>query len=429
MNVETPDVSATPAASTPSPEPGRRPRRRKVLIAGITVAIIGVAAVAAADPFRGSTPAAARNADSTSLQAVTQGTLIQQTQVDATLGYARSYTVTSQGGASQPSAPASGSAASGPEQGTSGSGSAGTVTALPAPGQVVRQGHRLYSVSGSPVVLLYGSTPSYRSLSQGMSGQDVTELNADLVALGYASRNDLSPTSDYFGLATATALKALQAYLGIPQTGVLALGQAVFLPTAARITSLSASLGQPISPGSPVLDATSTTRQVDVGLDASQQSDVTVGDKVAITLPDNKTTPGVVTSVGKVATCPPGGGGSAAGSSSPNGGVCPGSSAGSTSTPTITVDVKPSDPAATGTWDQAPVEVTITTASARDALIVPVDALLARAGGSYAVEVAGAHGADHLVPVTPGLFDDANGTVQVTGPGLHPGQKVVVPNT
>ena len=50
-----------------------------------------------------------------------------------------------------------------------------------------------------------------------------------------------------------------------------------------------------------------------------------------------------------------------------------------------------------------------------------------RAGG-YAVEVAGAGGVHHLVGVQLGLFDDADGLVQVTGSGLAAGTRVVVPS-
>jgi multidrug efflux pump subunit AcrA (membrane-fusion protein) len=59
---------------------------------------------------------------------------------------------------------------------------------------------------------------------------------------------------------------------------------------------------------------------------------------------------------------------------------------------------------------------------------VPVGALLARSTGGYAVEVISAGNARRLAPVTVGLFDDADGLVQVTG-ALTPGQRVVVPAT
>ena len=70
----------------------------------------------------------------------------------------------------------------------------GTYTKLPAVGQVISQGQVLYRVNDSPVVLLYGSTPAYRTLSAGASGPDVAELNADLVALGYATSAQLIPS-------------------------------------------------------------------------------------------------------------------------------------------------------------------------------------------------------------------------------------------
>jgi hypothetical protein len=280
----------------------------------------------------------------------------------------------------------------------------GTVTVLPAVGQVVTQGQALYEVSGRPVVLLYGPKPMYRSLSSGVTGVDVVALNADLVALGFATSDELDPTSDVFGSATSTALKKLQDGLGLTQTGTLELGEAVVLPSAIRVTSVQANLGG--SAGGPILTASSTTRIVTVDLNANQQSQVKAGDHVTITLPDRKSTPGVVFSVGTVAAA---------------------ASAGAT--PTVPVVIIPTDPTATGSLDQAPVQVSIVTATVKDALVVPVNALLALAGGGYAVETVNARGVHHVVAVTLGMFDDADGLVKITGAGVSAGQRVVVPAT
>jgi multidrug efflux pump subunit AcrA (membrane-fusion protein) len=64
-----------------------------------------------------------------------------------------------------------------------------------------------------------------------------------------------------------------------------------------------------------------------------------------------------------------------------------------------------------------------------NALTVPVTALLALAGGGYAVEVVDPTGVHRLVAVELGLFDDAGGLVQVSGSGLKAGQRVVVPGS
>lgn len=288
----------------------------------------------------------------------------------------------------------------------------GTLTWLPEVGQVIEQGQVIYRVDDKPVVLLYGSTPAYRTVSTGATGADVTELNADLVALGYATAAEIPAGTDTFTPATATALKKLQATLGLTQTGTLTLGQAVFEPVAVRVTTLSATLGGPLSAGHPVLQGTSTTRVVTIALDAAQQSEVKVGDHVVITLPDNSTTPGVVTSVGTVATT----------SSSSNREGSNGSS-----TPTVRVEVQPTEPAATGRWDQAPVRVEITTQVVNAALSVPVTALVGKSGGGFAVEVVRAGGRRELVAVKLGLFDTGGGRVQVEG-DLREGDQVVVPS-
>jgi hypothetical protein len=393
MSTTSPQPTAEVAVA-PEPPETQRPRRRRRWLVGTTVAVVAVAGtyVAVARPFGLSGSAATGSIDNgaaTSLATVTQRPLSSQTNIGATLGYAASYSVVNQ--------------------------AQGTVTSLPSVGQVVSEGQGLYQVSGNPVVLLYGSTPAYRSLSEGASASDVTgpdvqELNADLVALGLVTSTELDPKSDEFGYWTKVGVEALQATLGVTQNGTLALGQAVFLPTSVRVTAVSATLGGGAQPGGPVLSGSSTSRVVTVALDAAQQATVKVGDQVTITLPDNQTTPGVVSSVGTVAVTP---------ASAASGG---------SSTPTITVEITPSEPAATGTLDQAPVQVAITTASVPSALVVPVNALLSLAGGGYAVEAVSAGGVHHLVPVALGLFDDADGLVQVSGSGLASGQRVVVPS-
>jgi hypothetical protein len=254
-----------------------------------------------------------------------------------------------------------------------------------------------------------------------MTGQDVRQLNNGLVRLGYATAAALGPRSgwDYFSGETAYALGRLQSHLGLTVTGTLPLGQAVFLPGPAQVSALGTGVvpGAPATAGSVVLTATSVTPVVTIDLDASQQGEVKTGDRVSITLPDGAVTPGMITQVSNVATSPPSS--SSPGSNGNGSGNGPGSGA------TITVLVSLTHPKAAGQLNQAPVEVTITTGSAGNVLTVPVDALLAQPGGGYAVEVTGP-GGHHLVRVTPGLFDDAAGRVQITG-NLAPGQHVVVP--
>jgi hypothetical protein len=311
--------------------------------------------------------------------AVTRRDIAATTPVSATLGYAGSWTVRGQGG--------------------------GTLTRLPPAGQVIGQGQALYRVdNGSPVVLLYGSVPAWRNLDEGVTGADVFQLNHALVALGDASRSEISAAGwDYFSWETVYGVQQMEEHLGVSSPpGSLPLGQAVFEPAALRVATVTGSLGGPAS--GPVLTATSDRHVVTIPLDTSQQSEVKAGDRVTVTLPDGTTARGVVSSVGTVATTS----GSAA---SP--------------TTTIPVQVRMTDPKAAGTLDQAPVTVNITTATAHDALVVPVTALLAQSSGGYVVEVAGPGNTRRYVPVRPGISDDTSGLVQVTG-ALVPGQRVVV---
>jgi hypothetical protein len=276
---------------------------------------------------------------------------------------------------------------------------------LPPAGQVIRQGHSLYRTGDeTPVVLLYGSVPDWRPLDEGVTGQDVSQLNHDLVTLGDADPADIDALGwDYFSWATAAGVAKLESALGVPAPpGWLPLGSVVFEPRALRVSQVTGSLGGPAD--GPVLAATSDEHVVTVPLDVSEQGEVKAGDRVTVTLPDGRTTPGAVSSVGTTATM---------------------SGSGGSQVTTIPVQVTLTDPRAAGTLDQAPVTVNITTGSARGALVVPVTALVAQSAGRYAVEVDGWGDTRRWVPVTPGIFDDASGLVQVTG-ALTPGQRVVV---
>ncbi len=88
----------------------------------------------------------------------------------------------------------------------------GTLTWLPSAGKVIRQGQVLYRVdNGTPVVLLYGSVPAWRNMSEGTTGEDVTQLNHDLVDLGYANSSDIGALGwDYYSWETRYAVERLE---------------------------------------------------------------------------------------------------------------------------------------------------------------------------------------------------------------------------
>jgi hypothetical protein len=362
--------------------PSARRRRRTaaiaapVLSAGLTAGVLlGVLVlhparlVPTAQPAMSTTPVVRTN-------------LTNTVQVGGTVSYAQSYTVINQ--------------------------AAGTAyTWLPAVGAVVRRGHELYEVDGTPVTLFYGLRPQWRALSAGIvPGPDVAQLEQNLIALGYGRQLTVS---DYYTAATAYAVDLWQAAAGLPVTGAVPLGQLAFAPGPLRIARDAPSLGSPPQPGSPVLTATSTVPVVTARLPVTQEYLVRPGDQVTVTLPDGvTTTDGVVTVVSSVATAGPSG----AGASGPD---------------TVAMTVRLVHPSVTGSLDQAPVSVSIVSARVRDVLAVPISALVALAGGGYAVQVVeAARAAVRLVPVRTGLFSDT--LVQVSGQGIAAGLSIEVPS-
>ncbi|GAA4679402.1 peptidoglycan-binding protein [Phytohabitans rumicis] len=347
--------------------------RRSALLGAGGVVLVVAAGAAAAVGFGGADASTTeRSGLPPATATVTRATLTQTETVDGTLGYGDATALKARG-------------------------SGGTLTWLPAEGAVVSRGKPLYEVDGDPVVLLYGGTPLYRTLSSGVEGADVKLFEQNLSALGY----DGFTVDDEYTSSTADAVEQWQEDLGLSETGTVGVGQAVVASGKLRVADLQLSIGDPAN--GPVFTYTGTTRIVSVDLEVDKQQLVKKGIAASVELPDGKRVQGKVSSVGTVAVK---------------------SSSGNEETTTVDVTVTLADQKALGTLDEAPVDVVLTAEQRKDVLTVPLNALVALAEGGYGLQVV--EGATtRYVAVDTGMF--AGGKVEVSGDGLAEGMVVGVP--
>jgi len=335
--------------------------------------------------------------------AVARGAIAQAQSLPGTLGYGAATTVSGHG--------------------------TGTVTWLPSSETVVGRGHQLYRVDDRPVVLLYGDLPLYRTLtdhpqppggdpaddsangpgdagsSDGagktgappsappavplLRGSDVDLLARNLAALGFY---DGATAGTTYGWSLAHAVEEWQESLGEQPSGVVEPGDVVVAPGRVRVDGVSAHLGDDAQ--EPVLTVTSTTKVVTLQASAEVAASVKIGRRIGVRLPDGTTTATRITSIGTATA---------------------GDDGGPPSTP---ITVVPLHPKALAKVALGPVTARLVTASVKDALHVPVAALLALSGGGYAVQRTDGT----LVPVTIGMV--ADGEVQVSG--VAAGTEVVI---
>jgi hypothetical protein len=332
--------------------------------------LAAAAAVWALLPGGHSSPPAVNDAVPMGAVAVERRDLVERQDVDGTLGYAGTHT------------------AAAPTE--------GTITRLRAEGETVGRGRSLMSIDAKPTAwVLYGSRPMYRDLGPGVTnGFDVRQVERNLVALGY----DPGTVDEDWTSATTAAVKAFQEDRGLTENGTLRRTDFVVSDGPARVGGHKAEVGDATHPGAPVTELTSTTPAVTATVDAGFAAALNHGDDVAVTLPDGSTVRGVITEVGTVAT--------------------PGQNGGS---PTVKLDVALRGHHH-GRFDGAPVTLSLAIGKTKNALAVPVTALVAMRPSVYAVELAGSR---RLVRVTLGAF--ADGWVQVSGAGLRAGTRVAVP--
>ncbi|WP_341940659.1 peptidoglycan-binding protein [Microbacterium sp. LWH10-1.2] len=278
-------------------------------------------------------------------------------------------------------------------------GRGGTVTRLPKAGDVVGVGQALYEVDGKPVIAVRGDRPFWRDLGLGVEkGPDVRQLEQALADLGFGKNLTVD---DEFTQVTEAAVKAWQKSLGMAKDGVVKLGDVVAIADASvRVDAVKAHLGDPA--GSSPLSYTGTTLRVVAKLTDAQAREILPGTAVKVVLPDGTEVPATITSID------PGG--------------QPTEKEGETTPPTALVDL--ADPAAAQGIGLRAVKVVLAADEVKDALVVPVTALVATADGGYAVDVLRKNGKVERVAVEVGLIADAR--VQIVGGDLAEGDAVVV---
>jgi peptidoglycan hydrolase-like protein with peptidoglycan-binding domain len=347
----------------------RRRGGRALLAAVVVIAAVVVAWLVLSSGDGHQTPA---TNDSVPLgsAAVERRDLIAREDVDGSLGFS---------GTSAATAPA-----------------AGTITRLRDEGDVVTRGRSLMSIDADATAwVLYGTIPMYRDLGPGVTdGRDVRQLEANLKALGY----DPGTVDNDWTSATTDAVEDFQDDRGLTEDGTISRSEVVISDGAVRVGEHKAEVGSPVQAGSPVAALTRTTPVVTAKLDAGLAAEVHRGNRVRVTMPDGSEVGGRVTRVGTVATA---------------------GQDGAADTVELRIAL---NSRRHGRIDGAPVSISLETGRTKDALSVPVTALVATAPGRYAVELAGSR---RLVPVTLGSF--ADDWVEVSGTGLAPGTRVVVP--
>ncbi|KSW21270.1 hypothetical protein ATM99_14540 [Cellulomonas sp. B6] len=124
----------------------------------------------------------------------------------------------------------------------------GKVTSLAVePGSVVGQGDVLLTVDLAPVVVASGDVPAFRALGAGDDGPDVRQLQQMLADLGHLNR----APDGRFGSSTTAAVRAWQRASQQPVTGVVALGDLVFVPglPARLVVADQVAVGRALSGG------------------------------------------------------------------------------------------------------------------------------------------------------------------------------------
>ncbi len=346
-------------------------RRRMFGVAGglIVLTLTGLAVVAAG---RAETPASDPESSNTTVTATTgtatveRRTLEQTEELTGAIGYGEVFSL-----------PA------GPE---------GTVTWVPNPGTVLQSGDLLYRVDEVPTYWTEGAVPTYRELSRGTKGDDVTQLQRFLEAGGYLEADEVDGV---FGTGTYRAVEQWQQDHKLERTGRVDAAQLLFLPYDVLRVATTQRVGE--ASGAGILEVTTAIPTVTVETSAAKKRAFESDPDIEVETADGSRFPATLHST-------------AAADRDASG------------TLRFTVELTPAAPAG-----QQPGEVTVrvTRVLATDVVVIPVRGLVALADGRFAVELVAPDGSTEYRAVEIGAF--AGGWVEVTGE-IEAGDEIVVPS-
>ena len=231
-------------------------------------------------------------------------------------------------------------------------------------------------------------------------GPDIEALETNLVALGHDPDSELE-IDQAWDDATTEAVNRWLAAIGRDETGRTTPELFQFVEVGSVVTGHLVAIGDEVDDSEAVLEIGHSQRRVTTTIGANDQDLVTIGDTVAIQLPDGTETPGAIVEIATSA------------SQTGDGGA------------EIALEIEPLEPAGLGLLVEAPVRIVIERERTDAVLAVPTASLIGLIGGGHAVEVVIADGATQLVAVE--LGETADGWIQITAGQLSEGDQVVIP--
>lgn len=285
--------------------------------------------------------------------------------------------------------------------------SSGTLTSVASDGTVLAAGDVIARIDGEPVILMYGSTPAYRSLDDTADpGSDITQIEQNLVDLGYGQSPAVT-VDDTWLWQTTVAINQLKGDRDMEQDNAVALGEVLFVDGPITVNE-GAQIGSNIGSNAELLTyRSSEDAVVTTAVAAADARDFSLDLKVTVELATGEVVDGVVTEISDSAVAPAAGQGQD----------------GATD-PTVDVSISLTD-VGDALLLSGPVTVQVTSELIEGAVVVPVRSLISLAGGGSAVEIVDAAGTATLVGVELGDFSD--GMVEITNDAVSVGDQILVP--